>query len=146
VLTDADHKAGFKLQALLLSRMFYFVDSVKVQVPLYTADQAPAGTSNPVFLRGYVATLLQNAFSHLLHAQVKIFVEGLFALNNDLIKFKLNLRDFLIQLKEFSGDDNAELFAEDRELALEAQKKAERERAARVGGLMKPSEMDDVDI
>ena len=79
-------------------------------------------------------------------AQVKIFVEGLFALNNDLIKFKLNLRDFLIQLKEFSGDDNAELFAEDRELALEAQKKAERERAARVGGLMKPSEMDDVDI
>lgn len=82
VLTDADHKAGrfptpimfrdafdrvigFKLQALLLSRMFYFVDSGKVQTPLYTPDQAPVGTSNSQFLREYVAGLLRNAFPHL---------------------------------------------------------------------------------
>lgn len=56
---------GFKLQALLLSRMFYFVDSGKVQAPLYTSDQAPPGTSNSQFLREYVAGLLRNAFSHL---------------------------------------------------------------------------------
>jgi exportin-1 len=66
-------------------------------------------------------------------------------LKNDLPKFKLNLRDFLIQLKEFSAGDNAELFAEDREAAEEA-RKAEREKAARVGGLIKPSEMDDVEL
>lgn len=81
VLTDADHKAGksfqmimrvvingfkgFKLQALLLSRMFYFVDSGKVQTPLYTPDQAPVGTTNSQFLREYVAGLLRNAFPHL---------------------------------------------------------------------------------
>ncbi|KAA8895473.1 CRM1 C terminal-domain-containing protein [Sphaerosporella brunnea] len=146
VLTDADHKAGFKLQALLLSRMFYFVDSGKVQTPLYAAGQAPPGTSNSQFLRDYVAQLLMNAFSHLSPHQVKSFVDGLFALNNDLVKFKLNLRDFLIQLKEFSAGDNAELFAEDREIAAEEARKAEREKAARVGGLIKPSEMDDVEL
>lgn len=67
-------------------------------------------------------------------------------MNNDLVKFKLNLRDFLIQLKEFSAGDNSELFAEDREIAAEQAAKAERERAAKVGGLIKPSEMDDVEL
>ncbi|CCX34946.1 CRM1 C terminal-domain-containing protein [Pyronema domesticum] len=146
VLTDADHKAGFKLQALLLSRMFFFVDSGKVEAPLYAPGQAPPGTSNSQFLREFVAQLLINAFAHLQPAQVKNFVDGLFALNNDLPKFKLNLRDFLIQLKEFSAGDNAELFAEDREIAAEEARKAEREKAGRVGGLLKPSEMDDVEL
>jgi exportin-1 len=73
-------------------------------------------------------------------------VDGLFVLNNDLPKFKLNLRDFLIQLKEFSVGDNAYLFAEDREIAAEEARKAEREKAAKVGGLIKPSEMDDVEL
>ncbi|KAG0135947.1 exportin KapK [Tuber indicum] len=146
VLTDTDHKAGFKLQALLLSRMFYFVDSGKVHAPLYTPGQAPAGTSNSEFLREYVAGLLRTAFSHLQPVQIKTFVDGLFALNNDLPKFKLNLRDFLIQLKEFSTSDNTYLFAEDREIAAEEARKAEREKAAKVGGLIKPSEMDDHDV
>ena len=50
----------------------------------------------------------------------------------------------MIQLKEFSGD-NAELYAEDREQAQQAAKDAERERAKQVGGLMKPSEIDQDD-
>jgi len=32
-------------------------------------------------------------------AQLKIFVDGLFHLNNDLSQFKEHLRDFLIQIK-----------------------------------------------
>ena len=76
-------------------------------------------------------------------AQVRAFVEGLFTLHGDLNRFKLNLRDFLIQLKEFSGGDNADLYAEEREMEREAQAKAERERLSKVGGLIKPSEMDD---
>ena len=65
-------------------------------------------------------------------------------LNNDLPRFKLNLRDFLIQLKEFSGD-NAELYAEEREKELQDAKQAERERAMKVGGLLKPAELDQDD-
>ena len=70
-------------------------------------------------------------------------MDGLFTLHGDLNRFKLNLRDFLIQLKEFSGGDNAELYAEERELEAEARLKAEKERASKVGGLIKPSDMDD---
>lgn len=65
VLTDPDHKAGFKLQALLLSRLFFFVESGKIQAPLYAPEQAPPGTPNGQFLREYVANLLQTAFAHL---------------------------------------------------------------------------------
>ena len=55
------------------------------------------------------------------------------------------LRDFLISLKEFSGD-NTELFAEEREQAATQAKNDERERAMKVGGLLKPSEMDDDEL
>jgi len=55
------------------------------------------------------------------------------------------LRDFLISLKEFTGDNEA-LFAEEKEQELRQQKEQERERAMRVGGLLKPSEMDDDEL
>jgi len=53
----------------------------------------------------------------------------------------------LIQLKEFggSGADNADLFAEDREKAAQEAKENERQRAMKVGGLLKPSEIEDDD-
>jgi len=64
--------------------------------------------------------------------------------HSDINRFKLALRDFLVQLKEFSGD-NAELFLEEKE--LEAQQKAlvEREAAMRIPGMLKPSQLDDKD-
>ena len=48
-------------------------------------------------------------------------------------------------MKEFSGD-NAELYAEEREQAATKAKEEERERAMKVGGLLKPSEMDDDEL
>lgn len=56
---------GFKSQAMLLSRMFYFIESGKVQDPIYAPEQAPLGTSNKEFLQEYVANLLQTAFKNL---------------------------------------------------------------------------------
>ena len=72
------------------------------------------------------------------------FIEGLFTYQSDINRFKTNLRDFLIGLKEFSGD-NAELFAEDRDLEQRAVKDAEMERAKKVGGLLKPADIDQDD-
>ena len=57
--------AGFKSQALLLARMFYFVESGKITRSIYTPEQAPAGTSNKDFLREFVGTLLHKAFNNL---------------------------------------------------------------------------------
>ncbi|EAT87494.2 hypothetical protein SNOG_05103 [Parastagonospora nodorum SN15] len=146
VVTDSDHKAGFKSQSMLLAKMFWLVDSDKLQGPIYTSpDMAPAGTSNREFLRNFVGNLLATAFPNLQTAQIASFIDGLFATNSDLNRFKIILRDFLISLKEFSGD-NAELFAEEREQAATKAKEEERERAMKVGGLLKPSEMDDDEL
>lgn len=70
-------------------------------------------------------------------------MQGLFSLNQDLPKFKLNLRDFLINIKEFAGENDAELFQEERETQMEVQQQAEREKAMQVPGLIKPSEQED---
>lgn len=70
VLTDQDHKAGFKTQSMLLMRMFYFVlpadnTVAKIQGPIYQDGQATAGTSNRDFLGNFVGSLLQTAFTNL---------------------------------------------------------------------------------
>ena len=53
----------------------------------------------------------------MISSQLQVFVVHLGQFHNDLNKFKLTLRDFLIQLKEFSGD-NAELFLEEKVMAI----------------------------
>lgn len=126
---------------MLLARMFNLVETGKIQDPIYQPDQAPVGTSNKAFLQEYVAKLLRGAFSNLQEAQITNFVIGLFALNNDFARFRVHLRDFLISLKEFAGD-NAELFAEEREQEKAEMQAAERDRAMKVGGLLKPADMD----
>ncbi|OLL22893.1 Exportin-1 [Neolecta irregularis DAH-3] len=142
VLTDTDHKSGFKLQAAVLARMFNIVESGQVQAPLFNPQSVTdPNITNAHFLREYVVNLLRNAFQHLQPAQVELFVRGLFSLNQDLIKFKQNLRDFLVQLKEFAGEDNADLYLEEREQELDAAQKAEQERRLNIPGLLKPSEL-----
>jgi exportin-1 len=66
VVTDSDHKAGFKSQSMLLAKMFWLVDSDKLKGPIYTSpDMAPAGTPNREFLRNFVGNLLATAFPNL---------------------------------------------------------------------------------
>lgn len=145
VLTDSDHKAGFKYQSMLLARMFWLVGTGKIQGPIYTEDAGTPGMSNKDFLQNFVANLLSNAFPNLGAAQITAFITNLFESTEDLPKFKLILRDFLVSLKEFAGD-NAELFTEDREQAAKDAKDQERSRAMKVGGLLKPSELDDDEL
>ena len=144
VLTDSDHKAGFKTQCMLLSRMLNLVENQKIQVPLYQEGQAAPGTSNKDYVTQFTSNLLQRAFTNLKEAQIQNFVQGLFALTEDANKFKTHVRDFLISLKEFA-DDHAELYADDREKEKLDAATAERQRNIKVGGLIKPSELDDGD-
>lgn len=131
-----------------------------IAVPLYNSNSYP---SNADFLREYVSTLLQNAFPHLqrysFHSmyivfilifsfyhsnQVKLFIRSMFEFNNNPTKFKLEVRDFLIQLKEFAGE-NAELYLEEKEKELEAQRKAEMQTKLAIPGMVKPSELPVMD-
>lgn len=142
VMTDRLHKSGFKMHATLLRTMFHLVQMNQVTVPLFDPATQPPGQTNPTFLRGHIGNLLIASFPNLSATQVAKFVEGMFDLNMDLPTFKTHLRDFLIELKEFSAEDNSALFTEEQErerLLREQQMRAER---SQVPGMIKPAEID----
>lgn len=147
VLTDTDHKSGFKLQCQILAHIFEIVPSGQVSCSLPASNvmvgNVPGGSSgNVLVLQEYSKNLLSRAFPHLMPAQISIFVQGLFDLNKDLDTFKAHVRDFLIQLKEFAGD-NTDLFIEEHELEQQRKKQAEMEAARMIPGLVKPSDLPD---
>ena len=72
------------------------------------------------------------------------FIYNLGAQYADINRFKLSLRDFLIQLKDFSGD-NAELFLEEKEAETQRRAEEEHQTAMRIPGMLKPSQLEDRD-
>lgn len=143
VLTDSDHKSGFSKQSLLLMKLISLVQDNRIPVPLYKPTEAPEGTTNQVYLANYMSNMLGNAFSHLSPEQITGFINALSKQYHDSNKFAGTLRDFLVQIKEYGGDATDYLFAEDKEKALAEQNRLEKEKAAKIGGLLKPSELDD---
>lgn len=143
VITDSDHKAGFRLQSQLLSKLIELVESGFTSEPLYSSEQAAQGTPNSTYLRQYLANMLINAFPHLQQDQVEGFIRALFAKYKDQISFRGTLRDFLVQIKQYGGDATDYLYAEDREVENIEKQKLKKQQDAKVGGLLKPSEMED---
>jgi exportin-1 len=149
VLTDSDHKSGFKTQCVLLARIFELIETDRVTAPLWDPStvQDP-NMNNRLFIRQYTSNLLRTAFPHVQARYIEQFVNGLCMHSSDLMAYKLHLRDFLITSREMSGGaeaDNTDLFLEDKE--AEAQKKAAaaREAAAKVPGMLKPSQIKEED-
>ncbi|KAH8058484.1 hypothetical protein JL721_9505 [Aureococcus anophagefferens] len=147
VMTDRLHKSGFKMHATLLRHLFHLVEAGHVTAPLF--DDPTKYPSNQAFLRDHVANLLSTSFPNLSRQQIVDFVVGLFDLRMDLPTFKTHLRDFLIQLKEFSEQNNQDLYSEERAAAQQVAV-AEQQNAARlaVPGLVNPHDrpMDDDDL
>lgn len=131
------------MQTILLARLISLVESGGVQAPLFNPTEVnDPSMNNAVYLKGYIANLLSNAFGHVQPAQINAFVNLMFDNAADPAKFKLTLRDFLISLKEFSGD-SADLFIDEKEAEAEQKAATERENALRVPGMLKPSQLDD---
>eukprot|EP00529_Nitzschia_sp_RCC80_P003253 CAMPEP_0113445772 /NCGR_PEP_ID=MMETSP0014_2-20120614/3360_1 /TAXON_ID=2857 /ORGANISM="Nitzschia sp." /LENGTH=1090 /DNA_ID=CAMNT_0000336837 /DNA_START=1304 /DNA_END=4576 /DNA_ORIENTATION=+ /assembly_acc=CAM_ASM_000159 len=145
VMTDRLHKSGFKMHATLLRQMFHLVQMNQVTVPLFDPSTHPPGTTNPAFLREHVCTLLITSFPNLSRAEVAKFVDGMFDINMDLPTFKTLLRDFLVTLKEFSGEDNSQLFDEEKQRQQQEQQQAMMAQRSAVPGLVKPA-IDDDDL
>ncbi|OVA18398.1 Importin-beta [Macleaya cordata] len=138
VLTDTFHKPGFKLHVLVLQHLFCLVDSGSLSEPLSDASSVPY-PNNMVFVREYTIKLLGTSFPNMTTAEVTQFVNGLFESRNDLATFKNHIRDFLVQSKEFSAQDNKDLYAEE----AAAQRERERQRMLTIPGLIAPSELQD---
>ncbi|KZO95767.1 hypothetical protein CALVIDRAFT_555521 [Calocera viscosa TUFC12733] len=140
VLTDSDHKGGFKGQCAVLQRLIQLVIANDIHTPLYDPSQIPAKT-NDEFIRSQLTTMLNSAFGHMSPIQIDRFVQNLWDYSGDGGRFRLAVRDFLITLKEFAGD-NAELFKEDKEMEVQKQ----REMQMRVPGMVKNESMDDEEL
>ncbi|KAJ2167132.1 Karyopherin transporter, partial [Coemansia sp. RSA 518] len=114
-----------------------------ITAPLFDASQPEnSGLDNGMYVRQSIANLLATAFANLTQRQIEVFVEGLFNYNDDLEKFRNHVRDFLIQTKEFAGD-NADLYLDETEHDIEQKKQKEKEMARAIPGMVKPSEMEE---
>ena len=146
VLTDRLHKSGFKMHATILKHVFYIIQSGHITVPLFDVSAQPAGMTNQQYIVQYVTSMISAAFQNMSAQAVQGFVTGLFSLTGDLNAFKGKLRDFLIQLKEFSGEDNAELFTEETEAAMATRRQQDMQQKKAVPGILNPHEVDDLDF
>ncbi|TKY71105.1 EXPORTIN 1A [Spatholobus suberectus] len=140
VLTDTFHKPGFKLHVLVLQHLFCLAETGVLTEPLWDAATNPYPyPSNAAFVREFTIKLLSTSFPNVTAAEVTRFVNGLFESTNDLPTFKTHIRDFLVQSKEFSAQDNKDLYAEE----AAAQRERERQRMLSIPGLIAPSELQD---
>ncbi|MBA0555008.1 hypothetical protein Golob_014076, partial [Gossypium lobatum] len=140
VLTDTFHKPGFKLHVLILQQLFCLVENGLLTEPLWDAATVPFQyPNNEMFVREYTIKLLTTSFPNMTAAEVTQLVNGLFESRNDLPTFKNHIRDFLVQSKEFSAQDNKDLYAE--EAAVQREK--ERQRMLSIPGLIAPNEIQD---
>lgn len=140
VLTDTFHKPGFKLHVLVLQQLFCLVDSGSLTEPLWDVSSVSYQyPDNKMFVHEYTLKLLGSSFPNMTSAEVTQFVNGLFDSKNDLPTFKNHIRDFLVQSKEFSAQDNKDLYAEE----AAAQRERDRQRMLTIPGLIAPSELQD---
>ena len=90
--------------------------------------------------------MLRVAFPHVQPQFIDQFVSGLCALSSDLVQYKVHLRDFLITSREVAGgSDNSDLFLEDKEAEARNRLALERENAAKIPGMLKPSQIVEED-
>ncbi|PNF37319.1 Exportin-1 [Cryptotermes secundus] len=135
VVTDTSHTAGLTMHATILAYMFSLVELGRITVPLGPAHD------NTLYVQEFVASLLRTAFPHLTDNQIKITVQGLFNLDQDIPAFKEHLRDFLVQIREYTGEDDSDLYLDERETALRQAQEEKRRIQMSVPGILNPHEM-----
>lgn len=151
------------MHATILAYMFSLVELGRIKVPLGPVPD------NTLYVQEFVARLLKTAFPHLTDNQIKITVQGLFNLNQDIPAFKEHLRDFLVEirvnihvffslfflffihihnifkqinfLKEYTGEDDSDLYLEERETALRLAQEEKRLQQMAVPGILNPHEI-----
>ena len=109
--------------------------------PQVVLPESDAPTSGRFRASAASSKRARRAHGHFNPAQVV----GCFDLRMDLPSFKTHLRDFLVQLKEFSAENNQDLYSEEQQQQQQmAAAAAEAQRLA-VPGLVNPNDrpMDD---
>ncbi|KAF4358065.1 protein EXPORTIN 1B-like [Cannabis sativa] len=82
------------------------------------------------------ASVLVSKLQPRFYQRVVRFVNELFESRNDISKFKDHIRDVLVQSKEFSDQDNKDLYVEE----AAAQREREQQRMLSIPGLITPND------
>lgn len=152
VVTDTTHIAGLPMHCQILCHVLRTVEDGTVFVPLYNDERATNAEwvanskpeiveKNVSYVQHYIGELLQKHFKTLQIAQIKLFVTGLFALNQDIPRFREHIRDFLVQIREFAGDDTADLFLDQKEEEIKKAAEDKRLKQSNVPGVLNPHEI-----
>ena len=120
--------------------MFKMVETgiIKVSLGGDNPDFNVAPEVNVQYVHQRLLELLKQAFPHLQEAQIVVFIKGLFALDCDVTAFREHLRDFLVQIREITGEDLSDLYLEEREAEIAAAQAEKLKRMADVPGLLGP--------
>lgn len=102
VLTDTMHKSAFDIEAAILFHLFGILQTGKVSVPVYDTTGMQSLPSNQDYIKNDLANMLPKTFPNLTPQQVYNFITALFESSNNEEQFKVRLRDFLVQMKEYS--------------------------------------------
>nr|CAI5827127.1 unnamed protein product [Callosobruchus analis] len=135
VVTDTSHTSGLSMHATILAYIFSLVEAGRVNCQLGPTPD------NMLYIQEFIATLLRSAFPHLTDNQIKITVQGMFNLDQDISAFKEHLRDFLVQIREYTGEDDSDLFLDEREKILRAAQDEKRRIQLSVPGILNPHEV-----
>lgn len=139
VVTDTSHIAGLTYHSQILAHMFSLLENNSILVPLN--PQVTNAAQNIEFVQQHVFNLLKTAYPHLKDEQIRIIIKGFFDLDQNLQAFKEHLRDFLVQIKEFAGDDTSDLYLGEREEALKKAAEDKRKVQESVPGILNPHEL-----
>ena len=145
VATDLTHAHGLTLQCSILAYLFTIVEDGKIQAPLFDSmvlTQDPT-MNNVRFVKENLANLFQTTYPHIQPTQLQVTIEGLFSFNRNIPAFKDHLRDFLVQIKEFTGEDDSQLYIEEKEAEIRKAQEEKRTIQLAVPGIINPHDRPD---
>jgi len=136
VLTDSLHKSGFYKQAVIIMKLVQIVEN-----QIFMGSLSDSYDNNKEFVIEYFSETLVKLFPNTNKMQIQTFVLNMF--NNCGVnkEFVNTMRDFLIALKEFAGDED-DLYKQERDVALKEASDREDLKKQSIPGLLKQQAMD----
>jgi exportin-1 len=123
-MTDGFHQSGFKLQVKVIQILIRIIDEKRISEGLFMKGE----NNKTFFLKKLLNDILQS-FKNITQTQGEAFCLTMFNNCNDEHKFKNVMRDFLISLKSFMGNNEA-LWEEEKKKELELAKQLEEQKRA----------------
>lgn len=140
VMTDTMHLSSFKKQIQIMNTLFITLKQGKIMGPIYDVKQFPQCGNNVDFVRDYMTKLFCTSFPNVTPVTVQQFVAGLYTKTDDLAEFKNHVRDFLVQIREYTPEDQSNLYFEQKK----QQQQLEKQKLQIVPGLQQPEVNDQI--